>query len=128
MYIADDIPAANSLRESSDGIIELTLTGHQTKQSSQEFANDINDLVLERRKKKQHALILVDLTGVTGHDVDVREASRETMKNDYDGLALFGENMTVRMLANWLIRTTGQGDRVRFFDTKEEAVEWLGTR
>jgi hypothetical protein len=128
MYIADDTPAHNTLGEAGNGIIELTLTGHQTKASSQQFQTEINDMVAKRRKAKQKALILVDLSGVTGHDSDVRDAARETLKNDYDGLALFGENVTVRMLANWLIRTTGEGDRVRFFDTKEEALQWLQLR
>jgi hypothetical protein len=128
MYIADDTPAHNTLGQSQDGIIELTLTGHQTRQSSQQFTDDINQMVAELRTKKQKALILVNLAGVTGHDADVRDDARETMKNDYDGLALYGENVPVRMLANWLIRSSGQGDRVRFFDTKEEALKWLSTR
>ena len=128
MYIADDTPAHNTLGQAPTGIIELTLTGHQTKQSSQQFTDDINQMVAEQRQKKQKALILVDLTGVTGHDADVRDVARETMKNDYDGLALYGENVPVRMLANWLIRSSGEGDRVQFFDTKEEALEWLATK
>jgi ribosome-associated protein YbcJ (S4-like RNA binding protein) len=128
MYVADDQPADNTLRELPDGVIELVQTGHQTKTSSMKYQVAINELVADRRKKKQKALILVDLSGVTGHDADVRQASIDALKNDFDGLAIFGENATIRMLVNWLIRSAGQGDRVHFFDTREAALEWLHKR
>jgi ribosome-associated protein YbcJ (S4-like RNA binding protein) len=128
MYVADEPPANNTLSELPDGVIELIQTGHQTKASSMQHQVAINELVAERRKKKQKALILVDLTGVTGHDTDVRQASIDTLNNDFDALAIFGENVTIRMLVNWLIRTAGQGSRVKFFDTREQALEWLHSR
>jgi hypothetical protein len=128
MSATHDALTGNSYSELPDGIIELVLVGHQTRASSQEFQAQIGDIVDDRRKQHAKALILVDLTGVTGHDSNVRDAAHEMLDRDYDGLALFGENVTVRMLVNWLIRATGQNDRVCFFDTREDAIEWLKSR
>lgn len=125
MYIADDTPASNSLNVLPDGIIEIKETGHQTRASVQQYQDQVDQMVSQLRQSQKKALILVDLGGVTGHDSDVRDVGREMLKSDFDALALFGENTTVRMIANWLIKTAGQDQRVRFFDSRKDALDWL---
>lgn len=122
----DKTPAQNSMRELPDGIIELTQTGYQTTKSIVEHSNEISELVKKRRADKKTALILVDISGITGHDSDVRDIAHNNLTNDFDALAIVtAENITARLIGNWLVKLVGQGERVRFFASHDEAHTWL---
>jgi len=119
------MPADNSLKILPDGIIQLTQTGYQTLESVGQFQTKIDDVVMQNHEQGKKALILVDMTGVTGHDPAAREEGKLRLRGEYDGLAIFGTNVTIRMIVNWLIHASGQEDKVRFFGKRDEALEWL---
>lgn len=124
----DKTPANNTMRELPDGIIELTQTGYQTTKSIIEHANEISELVKKRRADKKPALLLVDISGITGHDSDVRDIAHNNLTNDFDALAIVtAENVTARLIGNWLVKLVGQGERVRFFASHDDAFTWLKT-
>jgi hypothetical protein len=115
----------NTLEQLPDGIILLTQRGYQTAASVVQFEDQINTLTVQRHQEGKKALILVDMSGVSGHDPDAREQARKSIKGEYDGLAIFGSDLSVRMVVNWIIQVIGQGDRIKFFDDRDEAVRWL---
>jgi hypothetical protein len=109
-----------------DGVIELVQTGYQTMESSMQFTSQIDDLVRQRRAAKEPALILADISGITGHDAKVRDMAHDMLKSDFDKMALItAANITARLIGNWLVKIVGVGERVQFFEDRDKALEWL---
>ena len=122
----DKTPAHNTMRELPSGIIELVQTGYQTTKSIMEHSNEISDLVKKRRAENKPALLLVDISGITGHESTVRDIAHNNLTNDFDSMAIVtAENITARLIGNWLVKLVGQGERVRFFESHDEALTWL---
>lgn len=118
-------PAKNSLSVLPEGIIQLTQTGYQTMESIAEFQAEIDDFTIRQHAQGKKAIILVDVSGVTGHDPEVREEGRRRLLGNYDAMAVCGTNTSLKMIVNWLIRTMGYEDRARFFESRAEALDWL---
>lgn len=124
----DKTPAHNIMRELPDGVIELVQAGYQTPKTILEYQNEISALVKKRRADKQPALLLVDISGITGHESTVRDIAHNNLTNDFDSLAIVtDDNITARLIGNWLVKLVGQGERVQFFETRDEALTWLKT-
>ena len=121
-------PAHNTMQVLDDGIIELKLAGYQTPKTIVEHSGEISALIKEHREKKTPALIMVDISGVTGHESMVREIAHNNLTNDFDSMAIVtADNITARLIGNWLVKIVGQGERVRFFEQRNDALEWLKT-
>ena len=125
--MSNDQPAAdNSMQVLPDGIIELTQKGYQTSASTTQFQPQIDELVRQRRAAKKPALILSDISGITGHDTKVRDLAHDMLQSDFDAMAIItGGNITTRLIGNWLVKLVGVGKRVEFFEAKEEGLAWL---
>ena len=121
----EKVPAHNKLEILDNGIMVLTQTGYQTIQSIGQFQTKVDDLTTQRHEQDKKALILVDMTGVTGHDPEAREEGKLRIDGEYDALAICGSDIALRMIVNWLIKLTGKGDRVQFFASKADAMQWL---
>lgn len=118
--------AKNKMQVLPDGVIELVQTGYQTAKSAMEFTAQIDELVRERRAAKESALILADISGITGHDAKVRDMAHDMLKSDFDKMALVtAANLTARLIGNWLVKIVGVGERVQFFEDREQALAWL---
>lgn len=121
-------PASNSLHEQPNGVIELQQTGYQTVKSAGQFIPQIDNFVKKCRAEHRPALIIADISGVTGHDASVRDLALELLKSDFDAMAIVtAANITARLIGNWLVKVVGTGNRVQFFEDKDKATEWLHT-
>jgi hypothetical protein len=124
----EQTPANNSLAVAPDGIIVLTQRGYQTGASTVQFQAQIDELVRQRRVAKQAALILTDISAITGHDTKVRDLAHDLLQSDFDAMAIVtGGNVTTRLIGNWLAKLAGVGQRVEFFVTKDDGLAWLKT-
>lgn len=122
----ENLPATNRMQELPDGIIELVQSGFQTTASIRQFQAAIDELVRQRRAANKKALLLADISGITGHEPKVRDLAHDMLKSDFDALAVFtANNVTARLIGNWLVKLVGVGGRVRFFGSREEALAWL---
>jgi hypothetical protein len=45
--------------------------------------------------------------------------------NDYDKLAMLGNNAILRFGANLILQATGKGAQVKYFEDREACVAWL---
>jgi len=117
-------PAKNTLKILSDGILQLTQTGYQTLESIGQFQTQLDDITLQNHEQGKKTLILVDMSGVTGHDPAAREEGKLRINGNYDAMAIYGSNVTIRMIVNWLIRLSGS-NKVRFFEKRNDALNWL---
>ncbi len=121
----DKAQAKNTLKILPDGIIQLTQTGYQTLESVGQFQAKIDDITMQNHESGKKALVLVDMSAVTGHDPAAREEAKLRLNGNYDGLAIYGSSITIRMIVNWLIRLNKQENKVRFFDKRNDALDWL---
>src|SRR5262245_12062399 len=64
--------ASNTLTVMPDGIVDFTQVGHQTAASVGQFQPQIDKLTADNHQQGKKALILVDVTQVTGHDPEAR--------------------------------------------------------
>ncbi|HVI68921.1 MAG TPA: STAS/SEC14 domain-containing protein [Magnetospirillaceae bacterium] len=119
-------PAQNTMRELPDGVIELVQTGYQTTKSIVQYQAQIDALIRERRAKHKKALLLADISGITGHEPKVRDMAHDMLASDFDALAVItASNVTARLIGNWLVKLVGVGQRVQFFGDRDEGVAWL---
>ena len=127
MTAMDDSHAAhNSMRILPDGVILLTETGYQTVKSSLEFAAKIETQVKDYRAQGKPALLMVDLSGITGHDSEVRDLTTKRLKSDFDAMAIItSDNITVRLITNWLVKLAAPDRRIKFFGSQAEGLAWL---
>ena len=72
--------------------------------------------------------VLVDLSETVRGTVRARMVTIKSIKTEpliYGKIALFGANKTNRVMANLVIKASGRHDKVRYFDTENEAEQWL---
>lgn len=119
-------PAHNTMRELPEGVIELVQSGYQTAASIAQYQAQIDELVRQKRAANKKALILADISGITGHEPKVRQMAHDMLNSDFDALAVFtANNITARLIGNWLVKLVGVGGRVQFFGDRQEALAWL---
>lgn len=121
----DEQPANNKLENLPDGIMVLTQTGFQTEVSVGMFQAQMDAQTEELHKAGKKALILVDMSAVTGHTPEAREEGRHRILGSYDAMAVYGKSQTLSMIVNWLINATGSGNKVQFFTERDKALDWL---
>lgn len=118
--------ANNTMRVLPDGVVELVQTGYQTVKSTVQFAAQIDELVRQNRASHKPALILADISGISGHETKVRDMAHSLLKSDFDAMAVVtAANVTARLIGNWLVKIVGVGERVQFFEDQDEALVWL---
>lgn len=122
---SQQIPANNTLEKMPDDIILFTQRGYQTAASVSQFQPQIDGMTEQLHKEGKKALILVDMTNVSGHEPQAREEGKKRINGDYDALAICGSDVAMQMIVNWLIRLSGSGNRIQFFETREQALDWL---
>lgn len=126
--VKEQTPAHNTMHVLADGIIELIQTGYQTPASTTEFAPQIDKMIRTNRENHKLSLVMADISGITGHDVKVREMAHDMLQSDFDAMAIVtSQNITARLIGNWLVRLVGVGQRVQFFEDRDEALAWLRT-
>ena len=115
----------NTLEVLPDGIMQLTQRGFQTAASVSLYQVPMDELTVKLHHEGKKALILVDMTDVTGHDAEARERGEANMKGDFDAMAICGSNATVRIIVNFIVDVKGMGGRVKLFKTRDEGLKWL---
>lgn len=124
----NQVPANNSMQILPEGIIELTQTGYQTLDSINMFHAPIDDATAELHKQGKKAVILVDISGVTGQEPQVITTVRQRLAGEYDAMAIYGNSSTLQMIVNWVLKAIGNNQRVQYFSDKEAAKKWLLSR
>jgi hypothetical protein len=121
----NQIPAENTLQLLPNGIIELKQTGYQTKENVVQYRGPIADFIAKMHTEGKKALILVDVSGVTGQEPEVLAMARERLDGDYDAMALVGTSSTIQMILNWMLRTFGKSEKIKVFGERDKAIDWL---
>jgi len=112
----------NSLYLGDDNIIYETLVGEQDEKTVLAIYEASNRLVKMTERKMN---VLVNLNKAGQASSGARKKAQEMLEDKVFGkVALFGLHPVARVLASFLIGVARKRD-LRFFKTKEEALEWL---
>lgn len=109
-----------------DGLIHHDYEGDQTA-ATVHAATLATDKVVERlQAKQQPVLILSDFTNIGDQTQGARDEMRDALGTRYfDRIAAFGVPPRLQVVGRLLLTLSGKGDRVKIFDTKEQAEDWL---
>lgn len=108
------------------GIIEQLCGEEQTYQSMHQMLKETNQFADQLHKGKKPVLVLTDFSRVKKADYGAKKASFEGLaKPKHDRVAIFGATPFMRLMGEAIIKTAGAGDKIRNFETKEKALNWL---
>ena len=110
----------------NSGLIEQIYVGNQTGQTITQVANKTKEIIQLLLTNEEPIIVLVDLSKLGKSTSDSRKAALEALKNTtYDKVALFGLSPYTKYLSSFIIAASGNGSRVKLFDTKQKAKKWL---
>lgn len=108
------------------GMIEIKVRGDQTVEAVQAMGDEAMRLASQLRRAKKRVLILDNLLEMG--DVPIQATTRvmELVRSShYERLAMLGSGQLIKIGANLIFHAAGRGSRVRYFDSRTEAIHWL---
>jgi hypothetical protein len=118
---------ANSVTVHKDGFIEVKVVGDQTGETVAVMGDEVKRHLA---MKGQPPLILDDITKLGQTDIPARQMVNQLAKTlPFERVAMYGDGSTLmRVGTNLLLKAIGMGGKIRYFDNRREAVEWLTHR
>lgn len=109
-----------------EGIVNIESIGPQSGEEMLRVRSKLLEIAEERQEKIK---ILDDLSRVTKTTPESRRTAGESTKLDeISKVACFGGGTVMRVMTNFIVKISGMEKKVKYFDTKEEAVKWLKER
>lgn len=109
-----------------NGILEIDSSGNKTASSIQASAEDIFALAKELRDAGKPVLILDDISQMGEMPPEAHKTFADITKAaDFDRFALVGSDNIVRLGINLIAQSIGQPDKLKYFDSRDEAMAWL---
>ena len=107
-------------------VVEIIVNGDQTVESVHAMGDDTVRLAHAQLRAGKPVLILDNLLKMGTVPPEARRSVAELVRsNEYDKLAMLGKGTTLRLGANLLLRATGRGEQVRYFEDYTAAIYWL---
>lgn len=107
-------------------IIEIIVEGDQTVESVRQLGNAASLLGDQMRDAGRPVIILDNLSQIGKVPPEARQLVVDFIKHvEYDRLAMVGSNPLVRFGANLMFQASGKRNRLKFFESRHAAVEWL---
>lgn len=118
--------AANRVYLNSDEIIEIEVIGDQNPASVEQMGRQINTLITQMKNLGKPCLLLDNLLQIGKVGPEARRLVVELTKQlDYDRAAMLGQGGLMRFGANLMLRASGKGYKIRYFDDRDQAILWL---
>lgn len=122
----DALTTQNKVFVTKQGIVEIQVCGDQTIDSVQRMGQEALGLCRQQRQDGQRALILDNLFDMGTVPTAARRRVVELVKStEYDKLAMVGSSRMLRLGANLMLRASGRGSQVRYFESYVSAEQWL---
>lgn len=118
--------ARNQSYLGDDGLVYAFYVGDQTVQIVNETVEQTARALEEAKKQNKKGYVLVDISKIGEIESGGRRAGFEGARAlKYEKLAVFGEpSPFLRNVASLVIKAVGL-NKVKLFNTREEAVKWL---
>lgn len=118
--------SANRVFLNDKGIVEIHVVGDQTPSSVQAMADEAMQLCAQQRSKHKPALVLDNLLQIGTVPAEARRLVAQLVRStDYDRFAMLGSGAVLKLGANLILRATGRGAYVSYFDDEQKAIAWL---
>jgi UDP-N-acetylmuramyl pentapeptide synthase len=109
-----------------DSVIEIDIVGDQNLASVELMGRQVDTLLTQQKAVGKPALVLDNVVEIGKVDAEARKLVVELAKRlDYDRLAMLGKGGIMRFGANLMLRATGRTYKIRYFDDRDKAIEWL---
>ena len=109
-----------------DGLIYNIYIGDQTVASLEAAEKELQNLTKKLRSQNRSVLIFTDITELGHTPTIVRQKGLEIIRNlDYDKVALFGNEGPGLQIARLVINVSMMGYKIKAFNNKEDAKNWL---
>jgi predicted glycosyltransferase len=112
--------------EDSTGFIISIYHGHQTAVSILEIAQAAAQTIQSVRAQHKPVLLLIDTRDIESQDSGSRKAAIEAINSlDYDKMAIYGAPLFIKYVVEFLITVSQKKEKIKYFDTEEQARSWL---
>jgi hypothetical protein len=116
----------NKVFLNDENIIEIEVVGDQNVASVELMGREVDTLVTQLKAVGKPCVVLDNLLQIGKVDAAARKLVVELSKRlDYDRLAMLGKGGIMRLGTNLMLRASGRGYKIRYFDDRQQAVEWL---
>ena len=112
--------------DEKEEVIKHQVSGPYSEQDADELLKETAEIKQRFHAKKLRALL--DLSGAGKVTSEARKMIAEKVYQDPDleKIASFGLSSFARVVNSFMLKATGvSGDKVRVFDTEENALKWL---
>lgn len=117
---------ANKVYLNQDNLIEIEVIGDQTVDSVEAMGREADMLITQQKRAGKPCLVLDNLLQMGKVGVEARKEVVELSKRiDYDKLAMLGRGGIMRIGTNLMLRASGRSYKVRYFDSRQKAIDWL---
>lgn len=100
--------------------------GDQTRDTLLDMSNRARPFIQELRSANKPVHMLVDTAAVNKQDSGARAMAVQAINSlDYDKMAIFGANVFLKHVLSFVMQLAIKKDRVKYFNTQEEARSWL---
>jgi hypothetical protein len=107
-------------------IMLTTYHGSQTAAVFEETVENAIEVIKKIRAQNRPVHMLIDASDVTTQDSGARTAAINAINSlDYDKMAIFSSSVFVKYLVTFLIMAAQKQDKIKYFDTEEQARTWL---
>ncbi len=118
----------NTVRLGADDIIYQEYVGDQNRETVALVVEQAMMSIDTLRQKQKPVYMLVDISRIGRLDTGARSAAFEGIgKLDIDKLALCGATLFLQHVATLILSLSPKKDKVKMFDTNDEAKLWLET-
>ncbi len=95
------------------------------------ISRDVNNILNKDPKKKYHGI--VDISAVKGKIANIPGSVRKIyadmmFHNQMKKIAIIGSGIFYEVVVNLIIQATGKKKGIRWFKTREEAIEWFNEK
>lgn len=118
--------ADNKVFLRDDDVIEILVVGDQNAASIEMMGRQVSVLLTKQRAQGKPCVVLDDLLQMGDVNSDGRKLVVDLGKRlDFDKLAMVGKGGVFRLATNLMLRATGRADRLRYFEDRGVALNWL---
>jgi UDP-N-acetylmuramyl pentapeptide synthase len=124
--VYNTIMADNKVFLRDDNVIEILVVGDQNAASIEMMGRQISVLLTKLRGQGKPCLVLDDLLQMGEVNSEGRKLVVDLAKRmDFDKLAMVGKGGLLHLGANLMLHATGRADKVRYFEDRDVALNWL---
>jgi hypothetical protein len=112
----------------NEDVLVNKYVGDQTPESIRQVRTRSQEYINALHGAGKSGIVLVDLSQMGRTSAAARREAVETLRStQFDKVALYGASLYMKHLSQLIVMAAGQGHRVRYFDTEDEARKWLHT-